>query len=127
MLSFNIGYCFFAPIDITSMCAVVYCLFCAVRTGERLSQNKESDTAYSDLCSKIASANSIPSKHGASDTDGHNACMPEARGTEVAPELPQHNAYQPDQFSMKSCSTTSQPSGVAEKYEYSTAIFKHVL
>jgi len=87
----------------------------AVETDKQISQDMQPG-----FSNKTVSVSSIPSKNSASshydiDSDAHN--MPEARGTPLAQEL-EHSAYRLDQSSLKSYSTTSQPSTVAEKYEY---------
>jgi len=105
-----------------SQCDVMLCVrramnyVCrAVETEKQISQNKQPG-----FSSKTVSVSSIASNSGAPshydvDSDAHK--MPEACGTQFEQEL-QHSAYRVDQFSLKSCSTTSQPSTVAEKYEY---------
>jgi len=89
------------------------CVCCAVETDEQLSKTEHPDSSgrkevIGGSCSKTVSMNSISSEKGASDAAGLNAR-----------ELPQHTSCQLDQFSSKSCSTTSQLSNVADRYETS--------
>ena len=97
-------------------------------TGEQLGKHKQPDISAGmrvvsrpSSGSNTVSLNSLPSQNAASDTNTvRSTRKPEARGAELSSQLPQHTVYRPDQFSLKSCSTTSQLSTVADKYEYST-------
>ena len=103
-------------------CVTVSRVYCAVDTDGSLSKDKQPDSnarkrVTTTIYSNAASINSLPSENGASDVDRSSARKPEACGTGLAHEVPQQAVYGLDQFSIKSCSTISQPSTAVEKYE----------